>query len=173
MPYSPDDLRRLVDTNKRKFDSCSALLESIRASQVVDDDAMRYLTTHTKVSYGGKKYSVSELDQPGQRVISLEQTVTNVVSAAGSYCIQVVGRNPPAGWDGRLTAKVTQALDDAPSIPVEDLEGMVKISLCAANCYIVYTADWSTLECHASSSPNRHVQYTTIRYTLDVEQIQS
>jgi len=130
-------VERLIASKRQKFDSCKDI------SEQVEVNAIMYLTSHTKVAYGGKQYCVSQLGQPDQHVISMSQTVMKVVSAAAPHYRSLIDRSPPQSWERqtRMTELIAQNLDDAPSIPLSALDGLVKVSLCSPSCYLVYSWD--------------------------------
>jgi len=167
------EVQRLIASKRQKFDDCKAILDSAKLSEQVESDAMMYLVSHNKIVYDGEHYCVSELGEPSQHVITLEQTIIRVVTAAASHYRAIIGGNLPQGWDRQMTAIITQSLDDAPPIPLRALDGLAKVTLCSPSCYIVYLWDWSTVECHSNEVPNTHIKYTTIRYPMNMGQVQA
>jgi len=88
-------VERLIASKRQKFNSCKDIRDSAKLSEQVKADAIMYLTSHTKVAYGGKQYCVLQLGQPDQHVISMSQTVIKVVSAAASHYRNLIDRSPP------------------------------------------------------------------------------
>ena len=80
----PTDVRRLIDLKRRRHEACSEIVQAQASNSIVDDDAILYLTSFTKVTFGGKMYVVDQLGQPGQRVNTPREAVNRVLSAAGS-----------------------------------------------------------------------------------------
>ena len=57
----------LVARKKRKREESGEIIAAQLATTVVDNDVMRYLTSYTKVTYGGKMYAVESIGQPEQK----------------------------------------------------------------------------------------------------------